>query len=177
MSEPEFITNSERLGFRPLESGDFENLKKLDTDPDVRAHFPDGVCTPEQIRERIARSRDSFAKHGFSEFVVIDRETGRFAGRAGFSLMEDGEVEVGYVFLKEYWGRGLAQEALRALLAWARQALRVHRILAYAPTDHVASLNVMRKCGMSYLETSVARGVACDFYEYSLCSAGRDNDE
>ncbi len=110
-----------------------------------------------------------------SEFITSserlrfrDRETGRFAGRAVFSPMEDGEIEVGYVFLKECWGRGLAQEALRALLAWARQALGANRILAYAPTEHGASLNVMKKCGMRHLGTRAMHGVECDFYEYSL---------
>jgi RimJ/RimL family protein N-acetyltransferase len=168
MSESEYITISERLGFRLFANSDFENLKKLDMDPDVRAYFPDGVSTPEQITQRIERNRDSYARIGFSEFAVIDRKTGKFSGRAGFSLMDDGEIEVGYVFLKEYWGRGLAQESLRALLAWGKQTLSVKRILAYAPCEHSASLNVMKRCGMRYLKTATMHNVKCDFYEYLL---------
>ena len=164
----EFVLSSERLGFRLLEDGDFEDLKKLDLDPDVRAHFPDGVSTPERIRERIAENRTCYADEGFCDFAAIERDTGRFVGRAGFGPTEWGEIEIGYVFLQEYWGRGLAQEAVRALLAWAKESLSAPRVLAYAPAEHEASINVMKKCGMRYLKTDMMRGAKCVFYEYPL---------
>lgn len=164
----EFIVTSERLGFRQPEISDLEDLKKLDTDPQVRTHFPDGVLTPDQIEKRISSNRASFRKHGFGDFAVIEIETGNFAGRAGFGLIQGGEIEVGYVFLKEYWGRGLAQESLRTLLAWAKQNLSAPRILAYAPNQHSASFNVMKKCGMRYFKTDNMRGTSCDIYEYPL---------
>jgi RimJ/RimL family protein N-acetyltransferase len=168
MQKSEFITTSERLGFRLLEDTDFENLKKLDMDPEVRAYFPDGISTPDQIREKISKNRANYAANGFGVFAVIEIETRKFAGRAGFGLIEGDEVEVGYVFLKEYWGHGLAQESLRALLAWAKQTLSVPRILAYAPTQHAASINVMKKCGMRYLKADIRQEVDCVFYEYPL---------
>lgn len=168
MSHSNFITTSERLGFRLPEDADFDDLVRLDTDPDVRAQFPDGVLTPDQIRERIASNRANFEANGYGDFAAVDLETGKFAGRAGFGSIDGGEIEVGYVLLKEFWGLGLAQESLRALLAWAEQALNVPRILAYAPVQHTASLNVMKKCGMRYLKNEEARGVECVFYEHPL---------
>ena len=168
MTQTEFLITSARLGFRILEEADYESLEKLDTDPEVRAYFPDGESTPEEIRQRIARSQVNYQTRGYTEFAVVDLETGEFAGRAGFGEIEGGEVEVGYVFLKDYWGRGLAQESLRALLAWAEQELEIPRIIAYAPKEHSASFNVMKKSGMRYFKTDRMRGVDCDFYEYPL---------
>ena len=141
---------------------------ELDMDPEVRAHFPEGVLTPELIKERISRNRASFQDNGFCDLAVVDLGNGQFTGRAGFALMEGGDVEVGYLFLKRYWGRGLAQESLRALLIWASDNLDVSRIVAYAPRQHTASLNVMRKSGMRYCKTEETRGIECDFYEYLL---------
>jgi len=103
-------------------------------DPAVRAHFPEGVLTPAQIKKRISKNKASFRPNGFGDFAVVDLENGQFTGRAGFAPMEGGDIEVGYVFLKRCWGRGLAQESLRALLAWARDNLDVPRIVAYATT-------------------------------------------
>lgn len=163
-----FLLTSERLGFRPFEDHDLDDLARLDTDPEVRAQFPEGVMTPEQVRERLSRTRASYLEHGFSDFAAIDLESGKFAGRAGFGLVDGGEIEVGYVFLKEFWGKGLAQESLRALLAWAEHNIDTPRILAYAPQQHSASFNVMKKCGMRYFKTDMMRGVSCDFYEYPL---------
>lgn len=168
MPQLEFMFLSERLGFRPLENSDFENLVELDMSPEVRAHFPDGVSTPDQIKKRISTSIASFRDNGFGEFAINELETSKFAGRAGFGLIEAGEIEVGYVFLKDHWGRGLAQESLRALLGWAELNIGVPRILAYAPKQHSASFNVMKKCGMRYLKTEGVHGAICDFYEYPL---------
>lgn len=168
MSKSEYLLSSERLGFRLLEDGDFENLKKLDMNPEVRAHFPDGVLTPDQIKHRAAKNKVNYQKNGFGDFGVIELKSGEFAGRAGFGFIEGGEIEVGYVFLKEFWGRGFAQESLRALLSWAKQNLDAPRIVAYAPRQHVASINVMKKSGMRYLKSDSMRGVDCDFFEYAL---------
>ena len=168
MSTPEYLFTSKRLGFRLLDDGDLEDLKKLDMDPEVRAHFPDGVSTPGEIEAQISKSRVAYREKGLGIFAVIELESGRFAGRAGFAQMEDGEVEVGYVFLAGFWGRGLAQESLRSHLSWARENIDVRRILAYAPRSHAASFNVMKKSGMTYLKTATMRGVEYDFYEYPL---------
>jgi RimJ/RimL family protein N-acetyltransferase len=167
-----YVLTSERLGFRSFDDADFSDLERLDMDPEVRAHFPDGIATHAQIQARIARSKLSIESNGCPDFAVIELATGRFAGRAGFGLIEGGEIEVGYVFLKEFWGHGLAQESLRALLAWARENLAVPRIVAYAPSTHSASLNVMKKAGMRYLRTDNLRGVPCDFYQYLLLPPG-----
>ena len=168
MVEHDYTLKSSRIGFRMLEEDDFQNLVKLDMDPEVRAFFPGGVSTPEQLREKITRSCDSFLKDGYGEFSMTELKSNRFIGRAGFAALEDGEIEVGYLLLKEYWGQGLASEALVALLDWAGKSLTVPRILAYAPVGHQASLGVMRKAGMRYLKTEIARGVNCEFHEHPL---------
>ena len=168
MPEQRFVLESERLRFRPMAETDLEDLILLDTDPEVRAHFPDGVSSPPRILERIGRNRKSFEERGYGDFVLHCRDSGRFAGRAGFGEIEGGEIEVGYVLLKEFWGQGLAQEALKTLLAWARTAIPATRILAYAPVGHSASLNVMAKSGMTFLKTDRMREVDCTFYEFPL---------
>lgn len=168
MPQSGFLFSSKRLGFRLIEDSDFGALVELDTDPEVRAHFPEGVLTPELIRQRIPKSRASFRDNGFGDFAVVDLASGQFTGRAGFARMTAGEIEVGYVILRRYWGRGLAQESLRALLAWAGDNLDVPRIVAYAPRQHAASFNVMKKSGMRYFKTEETRGVECDFFEYPL---------
>ena len=168
MTDPEHTLMSKRLGFRMLEDHDLQNLMRLDMNLEVRAFFPEGVSTPKQLREKIIRSHTSFLQKGFGEFSVTDLKTNEFLGRAGFAELKNGEIEVGYLLLKEHWGKGLATEALSALLDWAGKALSVPRILAYAPINHHASIGVMKKAGMRYLKTEPSHGVECIFYEYPL---------
>ena len=168
MTDPEYALISKRLGFRMLEDHDLHDLMRLDMNPEVRAFFPGGVSTPKQLREKIIGSRSSFLQKGFGEFSLTDLKTNEFLGRAGFAELKNGEIEVGYLLLKEHWGKGIATEALSALLDWAWKSLSVPRILAYAPINHHASISVMKKAGMRYLKTEPGHGVECIFYEYPL---------
>jgi RimJ/RimL family protein N-acetyltransferase len=111
MAQSEYLFSSKRLGFRLIEDTDFDALKELDTDPEVRTHFPEGILTPEQIKERISKNKVSHRENGFGDFAVLDLKTRQFVGRAGFALTQEGDIEVGYVFLKHFWGFGLAQES------------------------------------------------------------------
>ena len=168
MTQSEYLFMSKRLGFRPIDDTDFDALKELDMDPEVRSYFPEGILTPEQIKQRISKNKESHQENGFGDFAVLDLKTSQFVGRAGFAFTQEGDIEVGYVFLKHYWGLGLAQESLQALLTWARDNLDSPRIVAYAPRRHAASFNVMKKAGMRYFKTEKTRGVDCDYYEYQL---------
>ena len=167
------LLQTERLSFRLMTDADEGDLERLDSDPQVRAFFPGGTRKRPTSRERIAHNRASWAQHGLCDFIVESRASGAFLGRAGLHRMDDGEVEVGYLLLKPYWGRGYASEALRGLLSWARETLPAHavphrRILALAPTHHHASLRVMKKCGMRRFKTDTYEGTECTFYEAAL---------
>jgi hypothetical protein len=100
MPQSEYLFSSKRLGFRLIEDTDFDALKDLDMDPEVRTHFPEGILTPEQIKERISKNKVSHQENGFGDFAVLDLKTRQFVGRAGFALTQGGDIEVGYVFLK-----------------------------------------------------------------------------
>jgi RimJ/RimL family protein N-acetyltransferase len=84
-------------------------------------------------------------------------------GGIGFGRMPDGAVEFGYWIARPYWGRGIATEAGAALIANARDSLRLPRLVAGHFTDNPASGRVLQKLG--FRATGVTRG---------RYSAGRD---
>jgi RimJ/RimL family protein N-acetyltransferase len=82
--------------------------------------------------------------------IVYD---GQVVGTIGpFGPPKDGEVEVGYGLVEAARGRGLASEALRALLA-ATDAAGV-RVRAGVRPDNGASLKVLARCGFTELRGS-----------------------
>ena len=76
--------------------------------------------------------------------------------------METGEVEVGYLIVKKFWGMGYASEVLSALLSWSKNNIDKDCILAFAPLDHKASHRVMEKSGMEYYKTDFGHGVSSE---------------
>ena len=80
-------------------------------------------------------------------------------GDVGFHGPPDaeGRVEIGYAVLDEYRRRGFAEEAVRALLAWAEREQGVTRFRARIEPQNTPSLSLIRKLGFTQTEASQAQ--------------------
>ena len=67
---------------------------------------------------------------------------GQVAGNIG-SWAQDGRQLVGYWIGKEFWGKGLATQALRELI----DELDTRPLHAYVAKTNIASIRVLEKCG------------------------------
>ncbi|MDP2121338.1 MAG: GNAT family N-acetyltransferase [Hoeflea sp.] len=100
----------------------------------------------------LMRARTS--DNGFGWAVAEDRETGAALGFTGLARIRDegvigAGVEIGWRYVPEAWGKGLASEAARALLAHGFDEMGLARIVAFAVTTNLASIAVMRRIGMA----------------------------
>ena len=150
-----------RLVLRPLAPADREALHRLWTEPDVRRYlWDDRVIDLGTVDEVIARSAASFAAEGFGLFAL--REAGRPApellGAAGIYRLRDGEPELIYSLATACFGRGLATEAARAVIADAFGRLGFARVVARTDPPNQASLAVMKRLGMRYAGKAVEDG-------------------
>ena len=57
-------------------------------------------------------------------------------------------VEIGWRIGAEYWNRGYATEAARAVLTFGFETLRLNQIVAFTVPANMASRRVMEKIGM-----------------------------
>jgi RimJ/RimL family protein N-acetyltransferase len=133
---------TERLVLRPLIEDDLQNLIDLDSDPEVvryaEPEFIEAPPTPESHRPRLARMRAT------ATFWAAD-EDGRFVG---WFFLRDGEL--GYRLKRSAWGRGLATEGARAVLATADGPVHADVVAANA-----GSVRVMEKLG--FVQTGEAQ--------------------
>jgi len=58
--------------------------------------------------------------------------------------------DIGYALLSEFWGAGLASEAARATLDFARQQLGLKQVLGITSLNNASSIRVLEKIGMRY---------------------------
>ena len=71
----------------------------------------------------------------------------RLIGGIGLARAGEGETELGYWIARPYWGLGFATEAGRAVVANARETLRLNRLVAGHFIDNPASARVLSKLG------------------------------
>jgi RimJ/RimL family protein N-acetyltransferase len=137
---------SERLFLRPGWPEDWrELLSRIDDEQVARnlAKVP-WPYTADDARWFAAQPQDQRLPHFFVT-LPTSAEPARLVGCIGLAEI-DGEAELGYWFARDYWGRGFATEAARAVLSLAR-TLGHRRLVAGHFFDNPASGRVLRKAG------------------------------
>jgi len=145
---------------------DLDDLTRLHLDARVMATMG-GVRSPAETTEWLGRQVDHWRQHGFGLWMARDRATGQFVGRGGLHHVEiDGrnEIEVGYCFRAEFWGRGLATELARASVRIAFTELRLPELVCFTLPTNGASQRVMQKAGFRYERDLVYKDLPHVFY-------------
>ena len=85
-------------------------------------------------------------------FAITLRDSGRMIGTIGYMWInvEYKSAEVGYSLSRDYWNKGIMTEALRRVIAFGFEELRLNRIEAQHEVDNPASGRVMAHAGMRY---------------------------
>ena len=95
-----------------------------------------------------------YRKHGFGRGACILKSTGENIGFAGLKYLEElGEVDVAYRLMPAYWGQGLATEVALASVRYGFADLGLKQIIGLAMPENIASVRVLEKTGLRFVET------------------------
>jgi ribosomal-protein-alanine N-acetyltransferase len=164
------VLETERLILREWTPEDVDVLFRMCSDPLTMRHIGDGK--PWRGRERarlwLERVGASYAGRGYGPWAVVEKATGEVVGSCGFSyLPAHSEIDLGYVFAREHWGRGFATEAARAVLRDGFGRLGFTEVTANADEEHAVSRRVLEKLGFEYRGPRRYEGDAADSAFYT----------
>jgi len=167
-----FELETQRLHLRPFTADDVDDLAPIYADAEVMRFIGSGKPrNREETLSWLAGMLRHWEKHGFGMWATIDKGTNVLIGRSGLCFLDNtGEVEVGYLLAKAYWGKGLATEAAAAGLRFGFEELRLGRIVAVAQHANRASRRVLEKIGMQYEKD--ARYYQTDVAYYAIARKG-----
>lgn len=93
----------------------------------------------------------SYRENGFGLLRVSLRDTGQPIGLCGLLQRPDlGAPDIGFAFLPDVEGRGLASEAVAAVLEEARGTLRLPTLYAIVQPDNKRSITLLKKFGFVF---------------------------
>lgn len=148
---------TKRLILRPWEESDAEALFKYASHPDVGPIAGWPAYTSVENSGEIIKSVLS-TPH---TFAVVLKETGEPVGSIGLKLdnacklcISDTESEIGYWLGVPYWGQGLIPEAVRKIMQYGFEVLRLERIWCVCFEGNTKSKHVQEKCGFKYHHTA-----------------------
>jgi RimJ/RimL family protein N-acetyltransferase len=149
-----FQLATDRLLLRKLVAEDLDALVELDSDPEVMRYLTDGKPTPRElyVETMLPRMLAWAADHpvGFYAAIHEGEWIGWFHLRP--SIADEAALELGYRLKRSAWGHGIATEGSRALASFAVDELRPPWIDGCARPDNLASIAVLQKCGLTYVD-------------------------
>ena len=142
---------TDRLVVRPYVIEDVADIQRVLYGDPAAMRTLGGALTIDATHRQIALHIAQQDRDGYSFWAVLDRETGAMAGEAGLVPLggEGPQIELGYAFGTAFWGRGLATEVGRAILAEAFGPLGLERVVAVTRPDNLASQRVLAKLGFT----------------------------
>ena len=163
---------SERLILRRIGHDDFEFFVQLHADPEVAQYLPHGRPRPpeESIAwlQSVLRSYEDLA---LGQLAVLRKSDGILIGRCGLSDLSVEakagpgavprawyqraeapasaeivfEPELGYTFHRNCWGQGYASEAAHCVFDYARDVLRLPRVISLIHPQNTRSSRLAQR--------------------------------
>ncbi|WP_162054291.1 GNAT family N-acetyltransferase [Pontibacter pamirensis] len=152
MKEPELHT--QRLKLRLIKSSDLGAIHALHVLPEIDEFNTLGI--PKDIAETrstitpwiINNQQEVILQY---TFAIEQKADNKFIGMIALKLGNSkySRAEVWYKLDVAYWSRGFGTEALKRILDFGFNVLKLHRIEAGCAVDNIGSIKVLEKVGMT----------------------------
>jgi RimJ/RimL family protein N-acetyltransferase len=151
--KPMKVLDTERLILRTLHEDDAEFYLRLVNQPSWLRFIGDrGIRTPEAARAALLSGPIAAQeRYGFSFYMTELKDGAQPIGICGLIKRETlPDVDIGYAFLPEFWGKGYAFEAASAVLEYGNRTCGLQRIVAITAPDNHQSIKVLEKIGLRF---------------------------
>ena len=110
-----------------------------------------------------------YAQYGFGLLVAELKSDQAPIGLCGLIKRDDLEdVDLGFAFLPEYWGKDYAMESASATIMYGKATHKLSRLVAITLTENYSSVNLLKKLGFRFENTMYLEGDDEELELYSM---------
>ena len=147
------LIETERLRLKPVTVDDAALMLAVWNDPAFIRHVTDrGIRTLEQSREAIREGAQKlFEDFGYGPYCMSLKSDGSMIGICGLFKRDNLEdPDIGFSVLPDFCARGFAGEAAQAVVAYARDTLRISTLTAIVSPNNAPSIGLIEKLGLTF---------------------------
>lgn len=144
------VIETERLILRRITNDDVNEIFELRSNPETMKYIPRPlVKTTEDALEHIAMIEEKIVSNVGINWGITLKGSSKVLGIIGYYRMqpENYRAEIGYMLLPDFHGKGIISEAVKRLIAYGFDDLKLHSIEAVIDPENAASEKVLQKCG------------------------------
>jgi [ribosomal protein S5]-alanine N-acetyltransferase len=147
------MINSIPLRLRYIRNDDLDSIHHLHSLPETNKFntlgIPEHIDVTKHILDQWIEELNKIPIQCYT-FIIERKETNQFTGVIALNLGKPNyrSAEIWFKLLPEFWGKGYATEAVKEIIHFGFQDLKLHRIEAGCAVDNIASIKVLEKAGM-----------------------------
>ena len=111
---------TDRLRIRDFKLSDIDDLYEIFSDDEVMEYIE-----PVYDRNKTLNFLKEFCIEHKGAFACVNKENEKVIGYIIFNEYEDKVYELGWIFNKEYWGKGYAYESCDAVIKYAFSEMKI----------------------------------------------------
>jgi ribosomal-protein-alanine N-acetyltransferase len=147
------IIETDRLILRQFKLDDFKAVYEFGSNLEVQKYTGDSLIESLEAAKELIKNvwYQDYEKYGYGRWAVIYKTNNRLIGFAGLKYISDiEETDIGFRFLPEYWGKGIATEASIPILEYGFEHFGLKKIIGTVMPDNIASCKVLEKIGLTF---------------------------
>ncbi|MFB9110586.1 GNAT family N-acetyltransferase [Flavobacterium gyeonganense] len=143
------VIETEHFILRRITDDDVNEVFELRSNPETMKYIPRPlVKTTEDALEHIGMIEEKIVKNEGINWGITLKGNPEILGIIGFYRLqpENYRAEIGYMLLPEFHGKGIITEAVKRLISYGFDDLKLHSIEAVIDPENFASEKVLQKC-------------------------------
>lgn len=159
-----------RLALVEFEPRLAEDIFAVRSDPIVQLYNSAPHQTLDDTLSFIAEQREKYSRRSEVIWGMLLRDPNRVVGSVSVFDWDryHRRAQIGYDLAREHWGRGLAQEAIHAVLRFAFVEMALNRIEIWTSSANQRSLRLARRLGFE-LDGTLRRRILEDDGAFHAC--------
>jgi len=147
------VLETERLILRELSPEDADDVLEYASVPDVTTFL---VWYPHQVKQDsidfINFAKDQLVNNLTIIWGIEIKENKKLIGTIDLrnTQLINNCGEIGYVISNKYWNNGIMTEAVKRVIMFGFNEMKLNRIEAYCEVENIGSARVMEKAGMQF---------------------------
>ncbi len=173
-------TSNEDIILRPLTEADAKAIVRIANNKNIWLNLRDKFPNP--YTEKDANNFIRIVQDNPQDCVKLIEYAGYVVGLVSLHRQSDvysHSYELGYFLDEQYWGQGIGGTAVKRMVTYGFESLKIHRIFASVFDYNPASMRILEKCGFVKegvkKEAIIKEGRIMDEHFYGLLNPGKRN--
>ena len=160
-------TETQRLILRTFNEDDWVDLHRLYGDPECTRYTIQRTLTEGESWRTMAAMIGHWHIRGYGPYAVEDKASGKVMGGVGLWYPNDWPgPEIKWSLAREYWGRGYASEAARAVKKIAAEYMPETSLISLIFADNEASIRLAIAIGAKFEKEIEFRGQVAHIFRH-----------